>query len=55
VPSPEMSDAFHDPTRRHGPHASLEAMITTMHRATNRGAENTRKWFHEANRLLEVR
>lgn len=55
VPSPEMSDAFHDPTRRHGPHAFLEAMITTMHRATSPGAENTREWFHEANRLLEVR
>ena len=52
VPNPEMSDAFHAPTRRHDPHASLEAMITTMHRATNRGAANTRRWFAEANQAL---
>jgi hypothetical protein len=54
VPSPEMSDAFHDPTRRHGSHASLQAMITTMHRATNRGAANTRRWFAEANQALRA-
>ena len=38
--------------RTDGPHTSLDLMIQTMHRATNPGADNTRKWFHEANRML---
>jgi hypothetical protein len=29
-------------------------MITTMHRATNRGAANTRRWFAEANQALRA-
>ena len=43
---------MHDPN---GPYPSLEAYVQTMHRATNRGAENTRKWFYEANRRLRAR
>lgn len=45
-------EACNNNERTDGPHASLDLMIQTMHRATNPGAANTRKWFHEANRML---
>lgn len=55
LPTRQLADACNDNERTDGPHASLDAMIQTMHRATNPGANNTRKWFHEANRILEGR
>jgi hypothetical protein len=48
-------EACNNNERTDGPHASLDLMIQTMHRATNPAAENTRKWFHEANRMLSAR
>lgn len=55
LPTRRLAEACNNNERTDGPHASLDLMIQTMHLATNPGAENTRKWFHEANRLLEVR
>ena len=52
MPTLRLADACNNYQRTNGPHASLEAMIQTMHRATNSGARNTLKWFHEANRIL---
>ncbi len=43
---------FDLPWRTDPPHHSLDAMIQTMHRTPGPAAENTRKWFHEANRIL---
>lgn len=53
LPTRNLSDACNNYERCDGPHASLDAMIQTMHRATNPGAANTRRWFHEANRGLK--
>ena len=33
---------------------TLQAMITTMHRTTNPGAANTRRWFAEANQAFRA-
>jgi len=52
LPTRQLAEACNNNERSDGPHASLDLMIEAMHRATNRGAENTRKWFHDANRIL---
>jgi hypothetical protein len=53
-PTRQLAEACNNNERTDGPHASLEAMITTMHRATNRGAANTRRWFAEDNQALRA-
>lgn len=55
LPTQKLLEACNWHTSCDGPHASLQAMIDVMHRATNRGADNTRRWFHEANRILARR
>jgi len=52
LPTRRLAEACNNNERTDGPHASLDLMIQTMHLATNPGAENTRKWFEEANRML---
>lgn len=52
LPTRKLAEACNNNERTDGPHASLDLMIQTMHRATNPGAANTRKWFNEANRIL---
>jgi hypothetical protein len=52
LPTPDLAMICNNFMRTDGPHASLDAMIQTMHLATNPGALNTRKWFHQANRIL---
>ncbi len=52
LPTRKLAEACNNNERTDGPHASLDLMIQTMHRATNPCAANTRRWFHEANRLL---
>jgi hypothetical protein len=55
LPTRRLAEACNNTDRTDGPHASLDLMIQTMHRATNPAADNTRKWFHEANRMLSAR
>ena len=50
-----IAEACNNNERTDDPHASLDLMFQTMHRATNPAAENTRKWFHEANQMLSTR
>lgn len=53
LPTADLARACNDYERTDGPHASLAAMIQTMHRATNPGAANSRTWFHQANAQLQ--
>lgn len=55
VPTDEIQAGFRNISKKDGPHASLDAIIHTMNRATNPGAENTRHWFAEANSILRAR
>ena len=55
LPTADLASHCNNYERTDGLHASLDAMIQTMHRASNPGADNTRKWFHDANRILNER
>jgi len=55
VPTEEIHAGFRNFSKLDGPHASLESVIHAMNRAKNPGAENTRRWYAEANRILGAR
>jgi hypothetical protein len=55
VPTDDIQAGFRNISKKDGPHASLDAIIHAMNRATNPGAENTRHWFAEANSILRNR
>ena len=54
LPTRKLAEACNNNERNDGPHASLDLMIQTMHRATNPAAANTRRWFTEANQMLRA-
>ena len=54
VPTDEIQAGFRNISKKDGPHAALDAIIHAMNRATNPGAENTRRWFAEANNILHT-
>jgi hypothetical protein len=54
LPTARLAADCNNYLRTGGPHASLDAMIQTMHRASTPAAHNTRHFFHQANLSLSA-